>query len=582
MTKQDFDNRIDAGKHQEQELQKVYNKIVHLRVIIGLLLIYFLYKSINTQLTIYVVMAGAGVLAFLALVIWHGLIKRDIAVVKLYQKINDEYISRLYDNWQAFEDGGIDLAAPTHPYAFDLDIIGEASLYKKISVANTFLGREKLADYLLNREQSVSVREYRQKAINELSNNIDFVQQLQVILRQNKTVRENPNKWINIASQKIPLPNVIDILAPAFPIIVIGLFIIGKVTNSSLVIIVAFAFALVAAGLRLFIPVDLSILRTVRYQLEPYIEVFSLLDKTDFKSEYLLNKKKQLDGILEGLSKLEHIATLATFSQQPLFAIPLNGIFMWDFWIAKMCIQWQRNFGFNIQEALNLVAEIEALASLTTLSFLEELHYALIDKPKQIIAKDIGHPLICKEKRVTNDFSLKNEIFIITGSNMSGKTTFLRTIGINLVMAYAGAPVCAKSLQCCALDIYTSMRIGDNLGQNTSTFHAEITRMQLILEAKDKGILFLMDEIFRGTNSNDRISGAKSVIYALKRAGAIGAITTHDLEMCVLGDEEGISNYHFTDLFENEKMYFDYKLKTGIATKTNAKYLMEMIGLEID
>ena len=166
---------------------------------------------------------------------------------------------------------------------------------------------------------------------------------------------------------------------------------------------------------------------------------------------------------------------------------------------------------------------------------------------------------------------------------MSGKTTFLRTIGINLVLAYSGAPVAANNMRCSILDIFTSMRITDDLSNGISTFYAELIRISEIIKhvEKEEETIFLIDEIFRGTNSSDRITGAKNVLANLNKLGVIGAITTHDLELCVLDKYNRVKNYNFSEHYENNNIIFDYKLREGKATTTNAKYLMRLVGIDI-
>ncbi len=587
----DFDKRIHKAQQEESGLVTLDERLATTRIILLLLFIFFVWRALTTEEILYVLGFNICIIAFIGVVIIHNRIKNDIKILQLYITINNEYAQRLSDEWQNFSDTGQDLADNNHPYAFDLDVLGENSLYQKISVATTFLGRKKLGLYLLNREHSKQVIENRQNIIRELLQKIDFVQQLQVILRTYKATKDDPSSLLNIATHQINILSSINILSILLPVVIIASLLIGYITNTQILITIALSCFLITMLSRLlldtYIASHLKILRTVNYQIQPFVKAFVLIDSQEFEDIHLNNQIEAIignsQGILLALSKLEKIATFAHITHQPLFALPLNGLLMWDFWVVKSCKNWQEKFGFNIEEALNLLAEIEALSSLATLGYIENVNFALVDNTKLIEAKELGHPLINPESRINNTFKMEDEIFIITGSNMSGKTTFMRTIGINMVLAFAGAPICGKSFRCCPLDIYTSMRIGDNLGANTSTFHAEIKRIKLVIEAikENNKIFFLIDEIFRGTNSQDRINGAKSIIKALKQAQAMGAITTHDLEMCILGNEQGIINYHFTDFFDNHQMYFDYKLKNGISTKTNAKYLLEMIGLEL-
>jgi DNA mismatch repair ATPase MutS len=249
--------------------------------------------------------------------------------------------------------------------------------------------------------------------------------------------------------------------------------------------------------------------------------------------------------------------------------------------------KWTDKYGDLVRTYLETAADFEVISSLATISHLNsKLCYPTFSKDNtKIHATSLGHPLIETSERVYNNASFNNNIFIITGSNMSGKTTFLRTIGINLVLAYSGAEVCAEGFECGLLKIFTSMRISDDLSKGLSTFYVELTRIKTILDflPKAEPMLFLIDEIFRGTNSNDRIIGAKTVLRNLNKPWCCGLISTHDFELCDLEDiDEGkIKNYHFREDYIDNKIHFDYKLRSGRSDTTNAKYLMKMIGIDI-
>ena len=197
---------------------------------------------------------------------------------------------------------------------------------------------------------------------------------------------------------------------------------------------------------------------------------------------------------------------------------------------------------------------------------------------------EMGHPLIVEKKRVSNNFDMEDRICIITGSNMSGKSTHLRTVGLNLVLAYAGAAVCAGKFECSIMDIHTSMRLGDDLNSGISTFYAELLRIKSIIAAsrEQKPMIFLIDEVFRGTNSRDRYTGAKNVLLNLNKGWIIGLISTHDFDLCQLEKNESgrIMNYHFTEEYLQNEIRFDYKIRRGRCNTTNARYLMKMAGIE--
>jgi DNA mismatch repair ATPase MutS len=229
---------------------------------------------------------------------------------------------------------------------------------------------------------------------------------------------------------------------------------------------------------------------------------------------------------------------------------------------------------------------LEALASLSIIAF-DNADWAqpeFITDKLAVNASELAHPLLPKS-RVSNDaqLGLPHSILLITGSNMSGKSTYLRTIGLNLVLAYAGAPVCAKSFSCSIMNIYTCMRISDNLEKNISSFYAEIIRIKKIVSAAKKGerVFFLMDEIFKGTNSFDRHLGAETLVNMLSRQNAVGLVSTHDLELGELEEQNPkVKNYHFLEHYKNNEICFDYRLRPGVSTTRNAIYLMKLAGIE--
>lgn len=268
-----------------------------------------------------------------------------------------------------------------------------------------------------------------------------------------------------------------------------------------------------------------------------------------------------------------------------ILSLILNSVFLWDYQCIFLLENWKSKYGNRVKDWIEGIGQIESLMSFSVLNNINDhIVFPEIgeDNPK-IVAKELGHPLISLKDRVDNDVSLDNEIFIITGSNMSGKTTFLRTIGVNLVLAYNGAGVCAKSMETSLMDILTSMRVTDDLKSGISTFYAEILRIKKIIDQaeKDDNMIFLIDEIFTGTNSVDRILGAKNVIGNLNRENVIGAITTHDLELCELDIKERIQNFYFQDQYDGRSITFDYKLNKGKSTSTNAKNLMNLAGIKI-
>ena len=246
--------------------------------------------------------------------------------------------------------------------------------------------------------------------------------------------------------------------------------------------------------------------------------------------------------------------------------------------------------GRYVEKWFDVIGEVEALCSISLIHH-DNPEYIMPqiseDMSGGIVAEQLGHPLLTKGRRC-NDISIneKQPILLITGSNMSGKSTFLRTVGLSLILSYIGAPVCAKLFSCPILKIYACMRTSDNLGQNVSSFYAELLRVKMVVEAVDRNekVFFLLDEIFKGTNSADRHTGAKMLIDQLDKKAAWGMVSTHDLELADMEKESGgrIRNYHFREYYKDNQIHFDYQLRKGVSDTRNAIFLMRMAGVNVE
>ncbi len=325
------------------------------------------------------------------------------------------------------------------------------------------------------------------------------------------------------------------------------------------------------------------------YNLETYKNILEQIKNEDFKSRKLSNIKKILfegkNSSIIAIKEIDKITQRINLKHSHLIYFLLNGLLLWDYECVFSLEDWRDKYGLEVKRWIEAIGEIECLMSLSLpLQIDESVTFPSIDDSKlSVKAVSLGHPLITNKDRVLNDVDLDDSIFVITGSNMSGKTTFLRTLGINLVLAYSGAPVYASEMTCAIMDIFTCMRVTDDLKNGISTFYAELLRIkEIIAHAENNNkLIFFIDEIFRGTNSADRILGAKNVLANLNEIGAIGAITTHDLELCQLEKYDRIKNYNFSEHYKNNKIYFDYKLREGKSTTTNARYLMKLVGISI-
>lgn len=590
-----FIDKKEEYNNLYKSLEKKYNIISNIRLFLAILIIYFGYKVYNGSGNLFLALEIIVVFLFLILVLYHLKIREARERAKILEDINGRYISRIDGTWIEFEDMGKEFIDTSHDYSSDLDIVGENSIFQLLNITNTHTGRKTFANNLLKPLKNKEKIYLRQEAIKELSQKLDLVQEIEYLTYKNKKDLKDPETLIKYAGSKENLfkSRFTKKLIRFMPVLVISINTFGIFSRSPFMIYLGLGILVVQTSMWLLSMFRNSeVLETVhylKYNLETYLEVLKLLEKESFSSEEL----KRITGIMfsqgqssiEAIKELDKITQLINVRSGGISNLLLNAVFLWDYQCIFLLEKWKEKYGEKVKDWIEGIGEIESLISFSVLNNINP-HITfpeIVDGKSRIIAEELGHPLINMGDRVDNDIKLDNEIFIITGSNMSGKTTFLRTMGINLVLAYNGAGVCAKSMKLTLLGIVTSMRIVDDLKGGISTFYGEILRIKRIIdraEAQDN-MIFLIDEIFTGTNSMDRILGAKNVIGNLNKDNIIGMITTHDLELCTLDSKERIRNFYFEDKYDGNTIKFDYKIKPGKSTSTNARNLMNLAGIKI-
>ncbi|MEF9958865.1 MAG: DNA mismatch repair protein MutS [Niameybacter sp.] len=589
--------QLEEKYHKLWEVEKKkYNQIANWRMIALVAAGYMTYLIVKSpSQLLFWIGAGASFAAFIYFIYKHQKVKELMEYYSSMEEVNKRYSMRMTKEWHAFRDKGEAFAVDDHPYALDLDIVGPQSLFQKINTTHTWHGRQLLAESLLCNNFQEETIVARQKAIGELLNDLDFCQRVEGATSRRKKAIEEPKKLLSYAKEESGFLHnkAFKKLIKGLPYILVTMVGLSFLTPFGWLKTLTTMLIIATYGLVMFyiprIGKVKELLMSMMYDLEEYVGILDVIQDKIFMTPYL---KEQVDCLFNGeknalqcLKELEHISNLAHITYQPIVAILLNGLFVWDLQVVLKTEKWRQTYGDHIEDYLKAIGEVESLISLSVLGHIEpDAHFPMVSEEGQSIEGDaLGHPLIERDGRVCNDVHLKNEIFVITGSNMSGKTTFMRTLGISLVLAYSGAPVIADQFKCSKMNLATSMRIRDDLSHGISTFYAELTRIKEIIElARDKGKqCFLIDEIFRGTNSGDRIIGSMSVVKALSKYGSIGAITTHDMELCQLSEGKGVANYHFEEQYGEDVINFDYKLRKGNSTTTNAKYLMRMVGIEV-
>jgi hypothetical protein len=509
-------------------------------------------------------------------------------------QINEDELGALKGNYLHFEDG-LSHAPHDHPYALDIDVFGRASLFQYINRTTSEMGSSTLAGWLLNPAGENTILQ-RQEAIKELAGLTEWRHELQALGREKRIesgTKLRLQSWIQEAGIfHHPAWKLVRYLVPAIILTLVILNIFDIVSNP-----VRNYFLLASAVLAYFfskkvVPIHYQVSRMAD-ELSVLSDSIRLIEKTRFHSP-LLQQLHSTYSIEKGaaskeLRELKNILGRLDYRLNPVIFIPLAVLVQWDLQQVMALESWKKRNQQNIGEWFEALGNLEAISSMATLSFnhpgwcfasLEENHFI-------IQGEEIGHPLINESKRVNNQISIEKagELMLITGSNMAGKSTYLRSIGINVVLTMMGSVVCAKKFSLSPVQLITSMRIADNLEENTSTFYAELKKLKTVITKvnNNEKVFILLDEILRGTNSLDRHTGSVALMKQLIKHGAAGIIATHDIELAKLKEEYpgNILNYHFDAKVSEGELYFDYKLKDGMCTSINASILMKKIGIEL-
>lgn len=596
-----FEKKLNEYRNLEMDKRGLSNKFSFLRLVLfvlGLLICIYFWGNGQRGIAVAVFLVF-GVL-FLAAVVKHDSILGELARIKCKITIHENYIKRHGDDWRKFSDEGGEFVDSNHEYSSDLDIFGKGSLFQWLNVAHTCYGRRALKELLLGSSKAASDIRDRQSAVRELGKleKFSFCEELECLGMLSKGVDKDPAELVEYALRDERLFRhkggyFLFYLLPFITLLTVALYFFKyPIPNGTLPLLLILQMMITGIG-SLKVNRVLKTVHSFKASIEAYGSMIRLIEEESFESPYLRQLKNKLYTVndrqaSDALKKLVKISDAINSRSNIVAYVFLNSLLLWDFHCIIALEEWRENYGEQISEWLVCIGVFEAISSLAVMCHLDDSWSfpTLAVDGLSICATQLGHPLIHPRKRVCNDIEVDNQISIITGSNMSGKTTLLRTIGISLVLTYAGAPVYARVFEAPILEVFTSMRIGDDLNNGISTFYAELLRIKKIIEfsKKEQPMLFLIDEIFKGTNSSDRLTGAISLIYNLNRSWIIGMISTHDFELCDLEykDQSRISNYHFSESYAENEIHFDYKLKSGRCRTTNAKYLMRMVGIEID
>jgi len=567
--------------------ERVVNILSYSRLIAFLiaLVLYLIapYKEQSLKYILYVI-AIIATIGFIALMVIHQIKYNALDYMRFELASINDYELRFNNKYQRFKDGGEEFKNSNNYYEYDLDLFGKASVYKYLNVSRTAYGRKALAFDLKDKDTSEDIIRKRQEAVCELAADAKMHIELEAISRiyekkvddRRATSMDNAlslvENEVHVKGYEIGvglLSNILVILSIVLACLkVVGYgYIAGAILISFL--------------LNTYI---ISSIKEIRANVIPINNLFSGYDnyiryikQKSFKSEALKEIKSTLEsGSEKGIKQFNVLNGFISSGSNIIFALLFNGLFAIDAYLAVLYIKWQKKYAKTIRNVVDAVGDLEGYLSLSSIALTRD-DCIIPEISNEFKFKNLKHPLIDYNNCVGNDFYF-NDLNIITGSNMSGKTTFMRSIGVNYLLFKAGGYVVAESFSASIYKLFTSMKVADDVTDGISTFYAEILRVKSIIDyiKENKPMLVLIDEIFKGTNTKDRLEGARSVVAHLKREGIKAIITTHDLELCNI---DGVYNYHFLEHYVDDKISFDYKIHDGISKTRNAIYLLKLAGI---
>ena len=594
----EYERRLKARRERIADFDRTHFRISNLRLLVAASVALLLWLAFGRAM-VSPWWPLAGAIVFGALVVVHARLLERAERARRAARLYERGIDRLAGRWAGVgRDGAV--FAEGHPYARDLDLFGRASLFELLNTAVTEAGESTLADWLKRGAALGEVRA-RQAAVDELRAKLDLREEVAVIAAEGEISRTGSlARWA--ASPPAAFPPSVRSLFIACAIVTIALTLLGYFDVLPWTALIAWLFvegivvwnwrhALHGIIERIGKPADdLKILAALADRIER--EPFTAPRLTALRGG-LKSPQGGAESASRAIARLEQLVSLLEGSMHNLFFMPITRALLVPEQLAIAIDRWHALNGAAVADWLRIVGEIEALSALATYAYEHpaDPFPALSADGPVFDAEGLGHPLLGDNVSVRNDVRLGGthgaapRVVIVSGSNMSGKSTLLRSVGVNVVLALAGAPIRAASLAVSPLVLGATLRVDDSLEAGQSRFYSEILRIRAIVESArgPTPLLFLLDEILHGTNSYDRRIGAEAIVRALVEAGAVGLVTTHDLALTELPARLGSAavNMHFEDRLEDGRMVFDYRMRPGVVEHSNALALMRAIGLDV-
>jgi len=591
-----YQQRINNYNLQRAKFRQFQKYFPVSRFVSFIICCFLAYHSVATQ-NIFLILSTIIVFIGFLFLGWLDIqYKNKITQIDHLTEINQNEILALHGNYSKNEPGD-EFTDFDHPYSYDLDMFGKNSLFHCINRTSTIYGKNKLANYFRNAFQYKDEISARQEAIRELCNNIEFRQQLQLIFYKQKT-NESDNaeitNWLqsnNIPARQLNRNKLFVYIINSVVIISIVLSITGLIPWHVPFYFITLQWLMTSRLIRKILKTQ-DVISSKFKILGKYSQGLSLLENTNFKSTFLSDLKIKLTDNEEkspgkAINELFQLINFMDTNLNLLVAVILNGLFAFNIHLIIAVESWKNKYKDFIPRWFEILGEMDALTSLGNFAnnnpdyiFPEEATGDFV-----FSTQNMGHPLISKETCIKNDLEIKSwkQICIITGANMSGKSTLLRTIGTNYILAMTGSPVCADKFIFQPIEVHTSMRTNDSLAKNESYFYAELKRLKEIIDELEMGKskFILLDEILKGTNSKDKRTGSMALVNQLIKYKIIAMVATHDQVLGELINDypENISNLCFEISIVNDKMQIDYKIRKGICQNLNATFLMKNMGI---
>jgi hypothetical protein len=593
--KANYQATFDQYRKLNQQSIRLSKMISIFRLFVFLLVIFLVYLfAINHAVPSLIVSLVLGAAVFISLMKIHSRILIKIKLQEAIIKINQDEILALDGKYDFFENG-TEFNDPAHPFSEDLDIFGEGSLFQFLNRTSTKTGREKLASTLQKPYLQAEMIMANQQAIAEMKVMKDWRHDFQAIglaYEDKKTDKEKISSWA-----KLPplfghfIYGWLVIAIPLLTLFMIILLSLDYIETKTFIYYLTLPLGIAGSFTKKFNQRHLEVSKTSE-MLTKYALLIQKIESLKITAPRLVELQKQVknDRFIASISlkKLSSVLADLDTRSNPFSWIFLNGLLLWDIMQMRRLESWQKMHRNEIEHWFEVIAETDALNCFANFAYNQpEAQFPdILTENNQIKAENLGHPLIHRDMRVNNPLYIQNSQFlIITGANMAGKSTYLRTVGLNLVLSMCGSPVCASAFSFKPVEIYTSIRTRDSLQKNESYFYSELKRLKAIIDELKTGkkLFIILDEILKGTNSKDKHAGSEALLKQLIRFNASGIVATHDVALGILQESfpDHILNRCFEVEIEGERLIFDYKLKEGVSKNMNATILMREMGITV-